>query len=145
MAEQPYTDEDLRAEAARQHAVLTDDPDFMGVGERMDREFIDSTIVDPDPETGTEKITGRTWDALDGPQFERAQRAIDDLIGGAADVSRWAVDIGADDLEPVDGVLAAQTSSGPLFRIYIAVRKDMPDRMRADLVEGLGMEIAKHL
>ncbi|MGV2914464.1 hypothetical protein [Streptomyces alfalfae] len=33
MTETPYTDDDLRTEAARQHASLTDDPDFVGVGE----------------------------------------------------------------------------------------------------------------
>ncbi|ELP62832.1 hypothetical protein PV735_11220 [Streptomyces turgidiscabies] len=132
MTDRPYTDDDLRAEAVRQHHSLTEDPDFMGVGEQMQ----DQEIV-PDG--------GVTWDDFSEGTFEAAQRSIHDLINGAANVSEWAVDIGADGLEPLDSVLSMQTSTGPLARIHFAVRPDMPERLRRALVEGLAVEIAKYL
>lgn len=143
MTERPYTDDDLRAEAARQHYTATTDPDFMGIGEQMEDATVAST------EDGE---TGLTWHELLVPEgggsyeaYGEAQRAIDDLLGKAADVSEWAVDIGADGLEPLDSVLSMQTSTGPLVRIHFAVRPDMPEDMRTALVEGIAMEIAKFL
>ncbi|MDX2628616.1 hypothetical protein QBA57_28750 [Streptomyces scabiei] len=44
MTDLPYTDDDLRAEAARQHVALTEDPDFMGVGEQMQGSEIESML-----------------------------------------------------------------------------------------------------
>jgi hypothetical protein len=143
MTDRPYTDNDLRAEAAAQYATALRDPDFMGIGEQME----DSTV--PSTEDGD---TGLTWHELLVPEgggsyeaYGEAQRAIDDLLGKAADVSEWAIDIGAEGLEPLDSVLSMQTNTGPLVRIHFAVRPDMPDHMRRALVEGLGMEIAKFL
>ena len=124
MTDRPYTDEDLRTEAASQYATALRDPDFMGIGEQMD---------------------DVTWRSLGPDDFEAAQRSVDDLLTKAADVSEWAIDIGAEGLEPLDSVLSMQTSTGPLVRIHFAVRPDMPDDMRNALVEGLAMEIAKYL
>jgi hypothetical protein len=141
--EQPYTDDDLRAEAARQHAGLTEDPDYVGVGEQMEVAWV------PSVET-TEDGSARSWgELLDSEQdgtaaYEEAQRKIHDLINGAADVSEWAVNLGADGLEPLPEQLSAQTDNGPWFRLHFAVRPDMPDHMRRALVEGVGTEIAKH-
>lgn len=74
MTDLPYTDTDLRAEAARQHAGLTEDPDYVGIGEQMDDEI---------------------WRGLSEDDYDAAQRSIHDLINGAADVSEWAVNLGA--------------------------------------------------
>jgi hypothetical protein len=123
MNERPYTEDDLRAEAASQHAALLRDPDFMGIGERMDDD---------------------SWRSLSPDDFEAAQRAVDDLLTKAADVSEWAVHLGADGLEPLGEQLTAHTEDGPWFRLHFAVRPDMPDEMRRALVEGVGGEIAKH-
>ncbi|MFJ8791429.1 hypothetical protein [Streptomyces sp. NPDC102462] len=141
MTDRPYTDDDLRAEAASQHAALTEDPDFMGVGERMEDDIVASTEADGD---------GKTWGELldpdgdDDEAWDAAQRRIHDLISGAADVSEWAVNLGADGLEPLPEQLTAQTDNGPWFRLHFAVRPDMPDDIRRALVEGVGAEIAKH-
>jgi hypothetical protein len=91
MTDLPYTDADLRAEAAHQHSGLTEDPDFMGVGEQMEDSFVPSLRAeDSVPSLAT------TWSAaLDGDDYGDAQRKIHDLINGAADVSEWAVDLGA--------------------------------------------------
>ena len=124
MTDQPYTDDDLRTEAAKQHKTATEDPDFSGIGEQMD---------------GTDP-----WSNLGDDDFDTAMRAVDKLLSNAADVSRWAIDLGADGLEPLPEQLSAQTANGPWFRLHFAVRPDMPDHMRRALVEGVGVEIAKH-
>ena len=132
MTDLPYTDDDLRAEAARQHASLADDPDFMGVGEQMD-----GTEVCPDG--------GVTWDDFSTQTYETAQRAIHDLIDGAADVSRWAVDLGADGLEPNGHSLTIGSAEKPVARIHFAFAPDMADDVRTALVEGLAQVIADGL
>ncbi|MFJ4682001.1 hypothetical protein [Streptomyces sp. NPDC088789] len=132
MTARPYTDDDLRAEAARQHYTATEDPDYMGVGEQME-----GRDVTPDG--------GVAWNDFSDETFDAAQRSIHDLINGAADVSRWAINLGADGLEPLDSSLAMSTTIGPLVRIHFAVRPDMPEEMRTALIEGVGMEIAKYL
>lgn len=125
MTDRPYTDDDLRTEAAAQHAAALRDPDFMGIGEQMEGD--------------------EPWQSLGEDDFDAAQRAVDALLTKAADVSEWAIDIGADGLEPLGSVLSMRTVDGPLVRIHFAVRPDMPEEMRNALVEGLGMEIAKYL
>ena len=139
--ERPYTDDDLRAEAARQHYTATTDPDFMGIGEQMDGSEIDSTFYD---EAGQRHDNGRTWDQLDDEDFDTAQRAIDDLLGKAADVSDWAISLGADGQEPEEHALTVQGDGNPIARIHFAFEPGMPDEMRTALVEGIGQAIADH-
>lgn len=139
MTDRPYTDEDLRAEAARQHATLTQDPDFMGVAEQMLDALVVSTCSDDDRD-------GITWDeALNCGEFNEPQRAIYNLITDAADVSEWAVNLGADGLEPYDGQLTIDGDDKPIARIHFAFAPDMPEEMRMALVQGVGTEIARHL
>jgi hypothetical protein len=146
MTDRPYTDEDLRAEAAKQYATSTEDPDFMGISERMEGSFIESTIVAPDPKTGTEPVTGRTWDELDEDSYDSAQRAIDDLIGNAADVSAWAISLGADGLEPSDEhAITINGDDRPIARIHFAFEPGMDDEMRTALVEGIGQALDARL
>jgi hypothetical protein len=121
-ADRPYTDADLRTEAARQHKTLTEDPDFMGIGEQMG---------DTAP-----------WDSLGDDDFETAQRAVDDLLGKAADVSKWAVNLGADGLEPSPDQITVSGDDRPIARIHVAVTPDMPTEVRAALIEGLGSALA---
>ncbi|MFB6626472.1 hypothetical protein ACFCWD_28890 [Streptomyces sp. NPDC056374] len=144
MTERPYTDADLRAEAARQHAALTEDPDFVGVGEQMEDARVGSVEAKGDG-------SGRTWAELladegdwDGP-YEEAQGRIHDLINAAADVSDWAVALGADGLEPSDGVLSLKGDDKPIVRVHFAFDPDMPDEMRESFIEGVGSEIARYL
>lgn len=120
MTDLPYTDADLRAEAARQHADLNEDPDFGGVGEQMINTVIPSRAS---------WSSHAWWHSLeDGPdggqQFEEAQRAIHDLIDGAADVSEWAVNLGADGLTPdphhVDFGHHPDKPGRPLIRLHFS-------------------------
>lgn len=142
MTDRPYTDDDLRAEAAGQYRVALTDPDFMGIGEQMDGSFIESTVIDPDPETGTEPVTGRTWDQLDGEHFANARRDINDLLDNAADVSEWAINLGADGLEAEEHAITINGDGRPIARIHFAFEPGMPDEMRTALVEGIGEAIA---
>ncbi|MFK4801714.1 hypothetical protein ACI3K5_23905 [Streptomyces sp. MPA0124] len=137
MTDHPYTDDDLRAEAARQHAVLAEDPDFMGVGEQME----DATVEHTD-----DGDTSLTWTELLVPQgagasyeaFGEAQRKIHGLIQGAADVSEWAVNLGADGLEPSTEHEITLNAGRPIARIHFAFEPGMPEEMRTLLVEGIG-------
>ncbi|MEV2249370.1 hypothetical protein AB0I94_02235 [Streptomyces sp. NPDC050147] len=132
MTDRPYTDDDLRTEAARQHATLTEDPDYVGVGEQMD-----GTEVTPDG--------GVTWDDFSLATYDTAQRAIHDLISGAADVSAWAINLGADGLEPSEDTLSIEGDEKPIVRVHFAFATDMPADVRESFVTGVSGAIATHL
>jgi len=138
VTERPYTDADLRTEAARQLALSAQDPDFMGIGERMEGADIESTIPD-----GAE--TGRQWDGLAPHDFDAAQREIDDLLTKAADLSEWAIDLGADGLEPTGHVLKVGSATKHVARIHFAFDPDLAEDVRTSLVEGLAQVIADSL
>ncbi|MFC8985148.1 hypothetical protein [Streptomyces sp. NPDC057115] len=149
MTDRPYTEDDLRAEAARQHATLTEDPDFMGVGEQMDGSYVESTVIDEDPDFQPE---GDTWDALAPHDFEAAQRKIHDLINGAADVSEWAVNLGADGLQPNGHTIQLgakeagdDDSEMPFVRMHFAFHPTATDDERDRFVMNLTKAIAGHL
>lgn len=144
MTDRPYTDDDLRTEAARQHHILTEDPDFMGVGEMLDGRYVhyehDEATGCLMPPPGTPR-----WDEVSEADFEAAQREIHDLINGAANVSDWAVNLGADGLEPAEHSLTLDGDHKPIARIHFAFEPGMPEEMRTALVTGIATEIAKHL
>lgn len=137
MTERPYTDEDLRAEAARQHASLTEDPDYMGIGERMEDSTVTSTKDGTAPLTWAKSLVpeGGTYEAFDEPQ-----RAIHKLISRAADTSRWAVDLGADGLVPDEHVITIggeQTAA----RIHFAFAPGLDDGQRAAIVHAVAHHV----
>ena len=142
MTDRPYTDDDVRVEAARQHYTATTDPDFMGIGEQMDGSPIESTCFDA---AGERQAPGRTWDQLNGTQFGEAQRDIDDLLGKAADVSEWAVNLGADGLEPSPDVINLDNDEGAFVRIHFAFHPDMAIRDRQRFALGVQQVIAHNL
>lgn len=139
MTDLPYTDADIRHEAARQHATLIEDPDFMGVGERMQTSIVPST---------EDAGTPRTWDselrqnADDYEQYNDVQRKIHSLIAGAADLSAWAVDLGAEGLEPDDQTLTVEGDNKPLVRIHCAFHPDLSHRARAGFLLSLAKAMA---
>jgi hypothetical protein len=130
LTDRPYTDDDLRAEAARQHATLAEDPDYMGVGEQMEDRFVRYEVVDPEhgdltPPPGTPR-----WNELGEHEFDVAQNQIHDLINGAANLSGWAVDIGADGLEPEEHSMTVKSAGRPIARAYFAFALDVSESMR---------------
>jgi hypothetical protein len=132
VTDRPYTDDDLRAEAARQLTLSTEDPDFMGIGERMEWTPISSRPDD-------------RWDDLDREDFDTAQRAIHGLLGKAADLSGWAIDMGADGLEPADECLSLKGDGKPIVRIHFAFDPAMPDDVRQHLISGVAQAIDAEL
>ena len=131
MTDRPYTDEDLRIEAARQHYTATTHPDFVGIGEQMDGSRIESTVTDSDASVTT-VAGGRTWDMLAPDDFDDAMRAIDKLLSKAADVSDWSVNLGADGLQPDEQRL--DIGREPRVRIHFAFAPDMSAADRRDFI-----------
>ena len=144
MTDRPYTDDDLRAEAARQLANLPDHLDADRVGQEMCGAEIESML----PPAEADGAEGAHWeDVLDDDRFDEAERAVHKLIKGAADTSRWAVDLGADGLEPShEHVITLNADSGseerPIARIHFAFEPGMPEEMRTALVEGIGQAMS---
>ncbi|MEV7470432.1 hypothetical protein AB0O20_28605 [Streptomyces kronopolitis] len=125
MSQQPYTDDDLKAEAARQHYVLTSQLNGRQVLSRM----LDAPVSSTCSADGTDD--GLTWDeALNCDQLGDPEQAITDLIRRAADVSDWAVRLGADGLEPEDHTLTVDGDDTPLVRLHLAFHPDLPDSAR---------------
>jgi hypothetical protein len=139
MPDQPYTPADLTAEAARQHAELAKNTDSRQVLGRM----LDATVASTLVQDGD---TGLTWDeALNCPQFKEPQQAIHDLIMGAADVSAWAVQLGADSLQPEDHTLTVNGDGQPLVRLHVAFSPNLPDGARQAFMLALGQTLAEGL
>lgn len=144
MTDRPYTDDDLRAEAARQHAALTKDPDFVGVGEAMEDRYVESTVADPNART---ERTGSTWGELlpNRGDFGTAQNVIRSLIGRAADVSEWAVNLGADGLEPDQHQFTLNAGPKPIIRVHFGFAPELSDDGRDAFVQGLGAAAAREM
>jgi hypothetical protein len=152
MADRPYTDDDLRAEAARQYATLAEDPDFMGVGEQMEYAIVEST------DDGT--CARETWHELlvaptpddEYEAYGEAQKQIHDLINGAAEISEWAINLGADGLEPAAHTfqLGAQgvgdgDAEEPFVRLHFAFGPNVAEEDRDRWVVQLARVITQNL
>jgi hypothetical protein len=129
----PYTDADLRTEAARQYADLTEDPDFVGVGAAMEDRYV------PSVET-TEDSSGRTWSDLLDPEgdgtkaYSEAQEKIHDLITGAANTSEWAVQLGAAGLKPHPAAAWKCVTTGWEVAVQVATARDLTDAATTELL-----------
>ncbi|MEV8477859.1 hypothetical protein [Streptomyces sp. NPDC051173] len=134
MTGHPYTIEDLRTEAASQHAELAKNPGFMGVGESMDLDIVAST----------EPGGGRTWFELlpEHSEYNTAQEKIHGLVDGAADISRWAVDLGADGLVPEAAAVTYSSKGKPVVRLHLAFHPDTAPAHRAVLMAQLTQVMA---
>lgn len=121
VTDRPYTDDDLRAEAARQHASLTTDPDFLGIGEQMEGHKI--------PSRGDFQ-----WDQLGDDDYDTARDAVDDLLANAANTSEWAINLGVDGLEPSEQRLDIGADPKARVRIHFAFAPDMSDMDRRHFI-----------
>ncbi|MFB7776886.1 hypothetical protein [Streptomyces bauhiniae] len=137
MTDRPYTDDDLRAEAARQLAHLPDHLDKDRVGQEMCGAAIESHDSD------------RQWDALDDNQFDTAEQAIHNLIKGSANTSDWAVNLGADRLEPTGHTLELGIDPGdgnrPRVRLHFAFHPDVLDADRDCFVMDVTKTVLRNL
>ncbi|MFK0062658.1 hypothetical protein ACIQTN_25950 [Streptomyces werraensis] len=151
MTDRPYTDEDLRIEAARQHATLTEDPDFMSVGEQMGDAVVEHTDDGSVPLTWQELLVPQ-GPAANYDTFTEAQRKIHHLISHAADVSEWAINLGADGLQPDGHTLQLgakeagdDDSEQPFVRMHFAFHPDATDAERDRFVMELSKAVARNL
>lgn len=129
-----YTTDDLRAEAARQHRALTRNPYVTGIADRMQGTEISSLTTEDEPGV----VQGTTWDDLDPVQFNAAQQDVDKLLDTAADVSTWAVTLGADGLEPEDHKLEVKEGDKTMVRVYFGFAPELTDEDRAEIARGIG-------
>ncbi|MET8605567.1 hypothetical protein ABZV92_18695 [Streptomyces rubiginosohelvolus] len=132
-----YTTADLRAEAANQHYNLTCDPDHMGVGESMSTTTI--------PSTGQTLTWGQLLpaDTEDGEAYGAAVDDVHRLIDEAANVSAWAVEIGADGLRPSRTAITLSGVEQPLARVHFAFAPDMTPEMQSDLITSVNAVLAQ--
>jgi hypothetical protein len=126
--DRPYTDADLRAEAARQHHELTEDPDYGSVGEGMTNSVIHSR-ADWNSEAW--------WHSLNEDDRDLAQDAIHDLISGAADVSEWAVTLGAAGLTPHEPYAIHSGPGGYDVAVQVATAGELTDAARGELLAAI--------
>ena len=131
MTDRPYTDADLRAEAARQlrRQALAVRPDT--VLRHMLDASVESTRCDGD---------ALTWDeALECRDLNGVAQQVAGLIDGAADVSEWAINLGADGLTPsTEHAITINGDHRPLARVHFAFSPDVPEEVRTALVEDFG-------
>lgn len=120
MTEKPYTDADLRTEAASQYHAATRDRDFMGIGEQM---------------------TDGIWRDLGVNDWDAARDKIGTLLTNAADVSEWAVALGAAELEPDGRALNPE----PGVRIHFAFGPDVPEDVQRAWIDGIHHAIREGL
>jgi len=121
MTHHPYTDTDLRTEAAAQLHTIGASPDIDAVGQTMDTRSNTPT-------------NGPTWHHLNERHFDKALQQVRDLITGAADLSAWAVNLGADHLEPDPHVIDLDDNGQPTVRVHFAFHPDMTDTERHHLL-----------
>ncbi|QJT04390.1 hypothetical protein G9272_32245 [Streptomyces asoensis] len=132
----PYTDDDLRTEAARQLSAHRGHQHPNATLAAMLDAHIESTRTD----TGDD---GLTWDeALECRDLNTPATAIHTLIEGAADISEWAINLGADglipDAEHVDITHADVTG----VRIHFAFHPGMPEELRASVIAAVHEDTA---
>lgn len=144
MTDRPYTDDDLRTEAARQHTAAIRSITPSEIADHMDRGHVLSTKTE-------DEATRRTWAELLNPdgddtnEFKAARQQIDDLISRAADLSGWAVDLGADELEPADECLSLKGDGAPIVRIHFAFAPTVADDVRQHVIGGVAQAIDAEL
>ncbi|GGV69005.1 hypothetical protein GCM10010294_25330 [Streptomyces griseoloalbus] len=127
MSDRPYTDDDIRAEAARLLAIASANAD---------------DAIRP--------AVQRKWGGkADSEAIDEACDQIVTLLDGAADVSEWAVSLGADGLEPDGHTLQLGVDPGdgdrPRIRLHFAFHPDMADADRDHFVMALSKVVLRNL
>lgn len=123
MTDRLYTDDDLRAEAASLLAGAARDAD--------DR-------IRP--------AAQRKWGAQASPEaIDEACDELVSLLDRAADVSEWAVNLGADGLEPEEHQFTLSAGPRPVIRVHFAFAPELSDDARTAFVEGLGTAAAREM
>ncbi len=122
MTDRPYTDDDLRTEAARLHARAARDTDGK-----------------------IRQAVQRRWGSqLDVDQLDEAGDALVDVLDRAADTSRWAVDLGADGLTPAEHSITVDPEQ-PRVRVLFAFAPEMSEAQQDAFVHVIAGRIGTRL
>ncbi|MFD9192940.1 hypothetical protein ACFWCA_32600 [Streptomyces phaeochromogenes] len=127
MTDHQFTDDDLRAAAALMHYALTIEPApadahaALGENPRW-------LLVDPGSD-----------------EDDNLREATVELVSKAADISRWAVDLGADGLEPEEHQFTLSAGPKPIIRVHFGFAPELDDEARAAFVQGLGAAAAREM
>lgn len=131
-ADLPYTDNDLRAEAALCLSALSTSPTVADILRWLPGAYVDSHRE--------EDRKSHTWgDLLDNTGLAEVARKIHGLIGDAGNVvgalnsARWLIDLCADGLEPSEQQLTLGRDE-PRVRIHFAFAPDMSEADRRDFI-----------
>lgn len=128
MTDRPYTETDLRAEAAICLLALSIPPTTGDILRALPGAYIESRC--------NNDRSGDTWgDLLDNTSLAEVARTIHDRLALAADLSAWAVNLGADGLQPASLNLWMGPENTPRVRVHFAFAPDMPEDDRARFIE----------
>lgn len=128
MTEKPYTKDDLLAEAARQHYGLTITPNPIEVGQSLAEYAPWAVSLDADSDA-----------------FDDVREEVRELISAAADLSRWAVKLGADRMVPDEQTLQIDGDDKPIVRVHFAFDPAMPQEARDSFVFLISQSVAANL
>jgi hypothetical protein len=137
----PYDEEDLLIEAAKQYANKTCDTDLVAVGEAMTYSEITS-LLPPGEADGAE---GPAWGDMDDEQFAEAQNRIHKLINGAADLSEWAVEMGAAELDPYGVKITINAGDKAFLSVNFGFAASVPEKTRMELAMKVGRFINENM
>lgn len=123
MTERPYTDDDLRTVAANLHSAAICNADI----------------------PLRQAIEEKWGDQLEDAEYDETCEQVVQTLDRAADTSRWAIDLGADNLVPSTEHEITVGAGRPIARMHFAFDPDLPEEMRTALVEGVGHAIDEAL
>ncbi|NJP71919.1 hypothetical protein [Streptomyces sp. C1-2] len=127
MTDRPCTDDDLRAAAALMHYALTTEPNPADA----------DAVLSGHPAWANVEVGSGEEDDL--------RESVVELVSGAADVSEWAVNLGADGLKPDEHQLTWSAGQQPIVRVHFAFHDGMSAEARDYLVTAVGEAVGEEM
>ncbi|MFF2100900.1 hypothetical protein [Streptomyces sp. NPDC058202] len=127
MSDVPYTDNDLRAEAADQLRAAV-----------ADATLSESLVIEG------HKIPSRgdtQWDQLSDDDFHEADREISEFVEYAVDIARWSVDLGANGLKRTNELAWGRGGDAWDLAIQIAHRSGLSDELRTAITSAVRIAV----
>lgn len=127
MTDFPYTDTDLRVEAARQYAEVLRAPDRLEVQDEMQGTPIPSRSGD-----------GQTvrWGQLSGDDLHDAANDVHELLDDAPDLSRWAINLSGNVLTRTTELAWGHGNNWHLA-VQVAHRRGVDDELHTALIDAV--------
>ncbi|MFJ4785074.1 hypothetical protein [Streptomyces sp. NPDC088794] len=121
----PYTDDDLRTEAARQYAEVLRAPDRLEVGDEMRDQPVPS-------QNGSVR-----WGQLSCDDFHDARNEVHELLDSAVDMSAWSVNLGARHLKTTTELAWGRGGDAWDLAVQIAHRPGLSTELRDALTTAI--------